>query len=251
MPRSLSIAATNRLGDRLRKASEPTEDDLRLLQQLRADHDAPMSTVQDSLAALGLESTSRLKTTGTIFDKLIREQTRLSRMQDIAGVRVVREMRLDEQDAMVEAIRRVYLDAHIADRRLNPSHGYRAVHVIPVVDGCPVEIQIRTLYQDAWAQMVELAEGELGRGIRYGQPLAHPRRRIGGKRENPTQAAFVRMLGGLSAGIAGIENFRVAVVLGEPIMQNPAIQDALDAAENLLRSLADTILAARRQRAEE
>jgi hypothetical protein len=40
----------------------------------------------------------------TIIEKLKREKTRLSAMQDIAGVRVVLPMTLGEQDALVERI---------------------------------------------------------------------------------------------------------------------------------------------------
>jgi ppGpp synthetase/RelA/SpoT-type nucleotidyltranferase len=40
----------------------------------------------------------------------------------------------------------------IDDRREKPSHGYRAVHVIPRVDAHSIEIQVRTPLQDIWAQ---------------------------------------------------------------------------------------------------
>jgi ppGpp synthetase/RelA/SpoT-type nucleotidyltranferase len=32
----------------------------------------------------------------------------------------------------------------VIDRRINPSHGYRAVHIIAKVSGMPIEIQVRT-----------------------------------------------------------------------------------------------------------
>jgi ppGpp synthetase/RelA/SpoT-type nucleotidyltranferase len=40
--------------------------------------------------------------------------------------------------------------------------------VIPIVDGYPIEIQVRTLLQDLWAQTLERLADALGRGIRYG-----------------------------------------------------------------------------------
>lgn len=90
MPERLSKSQIDKLGERLRTSNEVSVDDLTLLQQVRAEHDAAMAVVADRLASeLGLEPGTRLKTVGTIVDKLRRERMRLSQMQDIAGVRVV------------------------------------------------------------------------------------------------------------------------------------------------------------------
>jgi ppGpp synthetase/RelA/SpoT-type nucleotidyltranferase len=35
----------------------------------------------------------------------------------------------------------------VIDRRAEPMHGYRAVHVIVFPDGAPIEIQVRTAWQ--------------------------------------------------------------------------------------------------------
>lgn len=105
MAEPLSISQIDRLGDRLRKSAATSEEDLELLEEVRAKHRAPMTAAQESLTFLDFPSTSRLKTTATIIDKLRREKTRLSKMQDIAGVRFVRDMTLDEQDTIVSAIR--------------------------------------------------------------------------------------------------------------------------------------------------
>lgn len=93
---------------------------------------------------LSLKATSRLKTTNTIIDKLARQTTRLSKMQDIAGLRIVSDMTLTLQDELVKALQDGFPNAEVVDRRLRPSHGYRAVHFVPDVDGFPVEIQVRT-----------------------------------------------------------------------------------------------------------
>lgn len=58
----------------------------------------------------------------------------------------------------------------VKDRRAEPVAGYRAVHVIANVQDVPVEIQIRTIRQDQWAQVVESLGDKWGRGIRYGDP---------------------------------------------------------------------------------
>jgi hypothetical protein len=55
----------------------------------------------------------------------------------------------------------------VKDRREIPSHGYRAVHVIVFPEDIPVEIQIRTAFQDRWAQATESLGDSWGRGLRY------------------------------------------------------------------------------------
>jgi hypothetical protein len=81
------------------------------------------------------------------------------------------------------------------DRRIEPSQGYRAVHVIVYPDGVPVEIQVRTRWQHEWADMFEKLADLIGRGIRYGQPPAHWWDAVApGSGETPEQEAVVRQL---------------------------------------------------------
>ncbi len=44
------------------------------------------------------------------------------------------------------------------------------MHVIATVGGRPVEIQVRTVLQHAWANTTEALADQWGRGIRYGEP---------------------------------------------------------------------------------
>lgn len=165
----LSKSQIDKLGERLRDSAEVSEEELALLQQVRAEHDSAMSTVADRLAnELGLEPSTRLKTVGTIVDKLRREHIRLSQMQDIAGVRLVRTIGLDEQDALVESVAGLFEGAKVVDRRVRPSHGYRAVHVIAAIEARHVEIQVRTELQHLWGQVFERFADRYGRGVRYG-----------------------------------------------------------------------------------
>ena len=87
-------------------------------------------------------------------------------------------MTLDEQDQVSAKILSVWPDAKRIDRREDPRSGYRAFHLVPKVMGCRVEIQIRTIYQDTWAQMMEMLADHWGRGIRYGQEPLDPDRPI-------------------------------------------------------------------------
>ena len=158
----------NKLGERLRKASELDTETLLRLQEFRVLYDKPMSETQTLLRQLGFEATSRLKTTNTIIEKLRREKTRLSEMQDIGGLRIVIEGDLTMQDSVVNRIAGAFPNARVIDRRKRPMHGYRAVHVIATLDERLLEIQIRTELQDLWAQTMERLADIAGREIRYG-----------------------------------------------------------------------------------
>lgn len=171
VPEALSKSQLNKLGKRLAAAEVPSDEDLDLLQQMRESYDEARAAVVGRLRdGLGLESSSRIKTVGTLVDKLRREPGDLARIQDIAGVRVVERMDRERQDEIVRGIAELFPDAKVVDRRDKPSHGYRAVHVVVHVEGRPVEVQVRTHLQHAWAELVERLGDTWGRQIRYGQP---------------------------------------------------------------------------------
>src|SRR6266704_6693920 len=101
----LSRSQIDQLGRRLR-GSDPTVEDLELLERVRSLYEDPLTEVIGVLVDLGLEPGSRPKTTGTTIEKLRRmPDLRLSEMQDLAGARVVAEMTRGEQDLLVEQIR--------------------------------------------------------------------------------------------------------------------------------------------------
>jgi hypothetical protein len=157
------------LGRRLREAEEVSDEDRALLQSLLLAHNEAMSEVAAKLREIGLEPTTRVKTYSTIIDKLRREHgMHLSRVHDLAGARIVKHMTLTEQSRLCDEILRIWPEADLVDRRANPSYGYRAVHVIPRIERCFVEIQVRTFYQDSWAQATETLADHWGRAIRYG-----------------------------------------------------------------------------------
>jgi ppGpp synthetase/RelA/SpoT-type nucleotidyltranferase len=173
MTGSISKNQINKLGRRLRDAERLTRQDLEFLDEIRAAYfDALREVHQVLVHDLGLQPTSRPeKTTQTMVDKLRRNPAmQLSTMQDIAGTRVVIDMTRTEQDGLVRAISSRFPDGRVIDRRANPSFGYRAVHIVVQVQGCPVEIQVRTHLQDLWAQTIERLADRWGRQIRYGEP---------------------------------------------------------------------------------
>ena len=103
---------------------------------------------------------------GTL-EKVKRNHTRLSTMRDIADARVVGTWRLSVQDALAQKIVDRFPGALMVDRRRQPTHGYRAVHVVVPYKEVVVEIQVRTEMQDKWAQLFETLADRVGRDIRY------------------------------------------------------------------------------------
>lgn len=140
-------------------------------------------------------------------------------MQDIAGARVVVEKGLVQQNEVVQSITELFTNSRIIDRRVLPTHGYRAVHVVVTVDDCPVEIQIRTLIQDAWAQFLEKIADAWGRDIRYGGAPIEPQAPIGrGTRQGLVEAAMRQ-----SALFAEIEEF--VARLHDQGLNTPALEN--------------------------
>ena len=118
--------------------------------------------------------TGRFKTEETLRDKLQRQPDyKVPSIQDVAGVRFEADMRLDQQDAVVQSIVAHNLDggvpAEVLDRRSGDHAGYRSVHVILRPPGaCPIEVQVRTSLQGRWANLYETLADKVGREIRYG-----------------------------------------------------------------------------------
>lgn len=112
----------------------------------------------------------RLKRMPTILYKLGRyPNMNLTTMQDIAGCRVI----LPDQDAVHRLQRRIHQNSwevrETYDYAADPKpDGYRAIHVVVVRDNRLVEIQLRTLWQHAWARNVESIDLVFGHGLKEG-----------------------------------------------------------------------------------
>ena len=177
MPPKLNKAQVRKLGERL-CVEEPRTEDLEALAALQDDYLAALERVDYALReVLGLASgalrdgvrltlSNRLKRDRRIIEKL-RRGTELDRMQDIVGFRIVGRFTLGQQDDLTNEIA-THFSGTVKDRRSKPSFGYRAVHVVGLVDGFLVEVQIRTVLQDFWAQNMESISDAWGRDIQYG-----------------------------------------------------------------------------------
>jgi len=168
-PRQHSISQIKALGDRLARSKEASPADREMLRDVIATAAEQMVLVQDRIRrALGVSSTARPKTEKTTIEKIRRDRTRLNKMDDLAGVRIVVQGGLPEQDSLVGQLLDLFPGAKVRDHRAGTSTGYRAVHVIPTVGDRPVEIQVRTPLQHAWADLFEQLADATDRNIRYG-----------------------------------------------------------------------------------
>lgn len=151
------------------RRGSPSTSDLRLLDEYRKSfgpaHEAVIAKLRQGLA---VEVTGRpAKSTISLVEKLRRETIRLSQIQDVAGCRAI-VSGPTEQELLVTRLRQVFPEATVVDRRPSPSHGYRAVHVIPEISNKAVEIQVRTELQHLWAELSEKLSDVLDPAIKYG-----------------------------------------------------------------------------------
>lgn len=172
MPKEMSKTQIDRLGDRLRKGNV-TDDDLKLLEDYRRSFTEAYEVVVAKVReVLRLDPTGRpLKSTTSIIDKLRRETIRLSQMQDIAGCRVTAPDIYSQEAYIIEISNLFEADGvpfTLVDRRVNPSHGYRAVHFIAHFMDRNIEIQVRTELQHVWAEMCEALSDAFGPELKYG-----------------------------------------------------------------------------------
>jgi ppGpp synthetase/RelA/SpoT-type nucleotidyltranferase len=157
----------DRLGVRLREGL--TADDLTLLDTYRRGFRHAYEVVVGRVRSeLDIETSGRpAKSTPAIVDKLRRGRMRLTQMQDIAGCRVV-VPDIPAQGRLVSKLEQMF-DAVVVDRRVRPSHGYRAVHVIVRQSGLPIEVQVRTDLQHVWAELSEKLADAYGHELKYGR----------------------------------------------------------------------------------
>lgn len=177
----------NRAGDVLRRTAlgedltdERRRESLDLVRAFRAAHGYPLNQVRTLLAHHAGKAAEdewftlgqRLKQLATITDKLTRlPGTKLARMQDIGGCRVVflDQATVDRTiDRLEERARRGTWDiARISDYvAAERADGYRAKHVIVKKLDVEVEIQLRTLHQHNWAELVEELDKATGLGLK-------------------------------------------------------------------------------------
>lgn len=142
-------------------------DAIAVLNAFRRAHESPLLRIRIGLAGfartVGVPGvvTQRLKRRPRIVRKLARlRNSRLSRLQDIGGCRIV--FRTPEDLARVRRhLEKTWGDNIIrtTDHVTQPNHaGYRAIHIVVERDGRHIEVQLRTRGQQQWADAVEAAD---------------------------------------------------------------------------------------------
>jgi ppGpp synthetase/RelA/SpoT-type nucleotidyltranferase len=230
-----------------------SDADWALLERVLDAYQEALDSAQAVLEAAGHRPTSLVKSTSTLVDKL-RRVTSFKSLQDVAGLRIVLGDgggRM-EQDRVVAGVQAAFAavgsPTRVIDRRSAPSHGYRAVHVIVTHDGLPVEVQIRTPLQDLWAQILERLGDAWGRGLRYGEPLEHPDKRVVDGFDGLTRADLVTLVQRVGEMIDDLESSQAereltskrALGPGAEITISPALAQ-LEQQETSLRTTLDTI----------
>jgi len=153
--------------------SKAYKEAMKILNNWRSSHGYPMNTFQSTLRAKLKKIdrkaivVQRLKRAPSIINKLQRfDQMKLSRMQDIGGLRAVVNT-VDHAYTLKENYEKSHFQHRLVKLRDYISEpkdsGYRSIHLIyryqsrrhPEYNGLLLEIQIRTNAQHAWATAVE------------------------------------------------------------------------------------------------
>lgn len=195
--------------------------------------------------------TGRPKTRKTLIEKLQRTpEIKLPAVRDAAGVRVVGAFTVFEQQQAIGLLRAGFdhmihtsreaevVDGPFTDRLAVPMFGYRALHLVAWPEGRPVEVQVRTDLQHAWAEIMEKLCDRWGRETRYGNPVNHP-----DDQERDRRQSIVDQLIAISsdietfeseAGDAGLAHVHPPIT----VMQAAGIDvHTIEAAQNSARAL--------------
>jgi putative GTP pyrophosphokinase len=150
-----------------------------------------------------VEVTARLKRLATVIGKVERMRGGVAQMEDIGGVRAV-VPGLEEVAAVRDLLLGSWPLVRERDYIARPKDdGYRAIHVIVRSSGLPIEVQIRTLSQDLWANLVEDYDRESGSSVKFG----------GGSEEARSEFASVAdTLAAFDRGEALVEIVRAALI---------------------------------------
>lgn len=179
-----SIGAGPRSDDHIVIDSTAFEDDddilatVDVIRTWRHAHAYPLQKASANLRSYvrnvpDAQVSQRLKKFATIVDKLARlERMKLSRMEDIGGCRVVVPNMAESRD-LARRLKKNWTITRDRDYVLDPKpDGYRARHLVAIKDGRFIEVQIRTVLQDFWANTVERDGRRDGVGLKFGKGSA-------------------------------------------------------------------------------
>lgn len=155
---------------------------IEILDQWRASHAMPLQKATMGLRSRvrtakcpGAQVSQRLKRRPTMIDKLRREPAmQLTTMHDIGGCRAV----LDSVEEVRAVQRRWYMHKGQLQGQVHREYdylkspktsGYRGIHLVVKYDGFPIEVQLRTRLQHAWATAVEQVGAAIHHDLKSGE----------------------------------------------------------------------------------
>jgi putative GTP pyrophosphokinase len=190
---------------------EKLEEAWQTLTWWRSLHARPLSSVAanlryhvekaDARMEGRIEVAQRLKRMDTIIGKLARHPGSVTRMHDIGGVRAVvpslRDVLVVRRRLLKSWTVRKERDYVSAPKR----DGYRALHLIVDRWGLPIEVQLRTVLQDEWANAVEDAGRAQGVAFKFGH---------GSDRDKLVFSALSEVIAGFEHGDLSADNLQAA-----------------------------------------
>lgn len=112
--------------------------------------DFVLSSIEKSLLECIQYTTSRIKAPESVLRKVGNDY---SLLHDVIGIRIICSF-VDEIYEIKDWLTSLFHVVEIKDYLKQPKpSGYRSLHVICEVDGCLVEIQVRTIALDFWANL--------------------------------------------------------------------------------------------------
>jgi ppGpp synthetase/RelA/SpoT-type nucleotidyltranferase len=172
----ISKSRVNKAGQYLREHAEGDLDldaeglaeQREIVREFRVAHGSPLAAVAMNLRYYVKQESKmriigkRLKRVPTIIDKLVRHpDMALARMHDIGGCRAV----LADEGEVRAVAARLEQNWDLAhepyDYITHPKEdGYRAIHLVIRRHGCRIEVQLRTVVQHGWAELIERLDRE-------------------------------------------------------------------------------------------
>lgn len=181
----------NKAGDILKEKDIRTNEEILWAEEVltfwRTNHSSVITDFHNDLKTNVNEISAnaiivqRIKRSQSIISKLNRiDGMRLSRMQDIAGVRIILNS-LQEVYALAEKLRNPDFSHEFKNDKdyiqQPKDSGYRGIHLIykynnpskPEVNGLFIEVQLRTKLQHTWATAVETMSTFLGTHLKFNE----------------------------------------------------------------------------------
>lgn len=164
----LSRSQVDKIGEQLRRGDVDASA-LTKLSEYQTEFNDAYSYVERLLTTkMYLTITGRpAKSTLSIIEKLRRIKSRLSQIQDISGCRAIVPS-LEDQEEVIRKATEWFPYVVVDDKRIESTHGYRAVHLLVTHRGKCVEVQVRTRIQHFWATISEKLSDTYGQEIKYG-----------------------------------------------------------------------------------